>query len=153
MLERLCRWLRLLGYPTVSAWEIVDPREHGGDEDEVILEFALKGHLLITRDSALADRAGRAGLRIESGDVAGQLAEVLSFMGDDPVMNPDESRCPDCNEPVMRVEEGNPGPFEVTWMCPRCGKKYWVGRQWEEIEGFLERVKRVMDTGVPASSR
>ncbi len=149
----MCRWLRLLGYPTVSAWDIVDPREHEGDEDEILLKLlATEGHLLITRDGELADRAGIGAIKIESGDVAGQLAEVLTFLGDEPVMNPDESRCPDCNVMVVRVEEENPGPFGATWMCPECRKRYWVGGHWREMEAFLDKVRRIMG-GVLASSR
>ncbi len=142
MLLRLCRWLRLLGYPTLSAHEIVDPREVE-DEDEVLLEFCReRDALLITRDRALASRARSHSVLVRSDDVPGQLAEVLSRLGDEPYLDPDESRCPECNEPVERVRAENPGPFEVMWRCPECGKMYWVGGQWEDMERVIRETER-----------
>ncbi len=141
MLLRLCRWLRLLGYPTVSAHEVVDPKRVE-DEDAVLLEFCReRDALLITRDRALAERAPRSVL-VRSDDVPGQLAEVLAALGDEPFLDPDESRCPECNEPVRRVRAENPGPFEVTWRCPGCGKTYWVGGHWRDMERVIREVER-----------
>ncbi len=142
MLLRLCRWLRLLGYPTIAAHEIVDPTKVE-DEDEVLLEFCREhGAILITRDRQLARRT-RAVL-ITANSVPEQIAETLEFLGDEAFLDPDESRCPECNVRVRRTEVDNPGPFEVTWECPKCRRKYWVGGHWRDMEETIDRVKEVL---------
>ncbi len=132
----------MLGYPTVAAQEVVDPTRVE-DEDEVLLEFCREhGALLITRDRQLARRT-RAVL-ITTDSVPEQIAEVLKFLGDEAFLDPDESRCPECNARVRRVTSENPGPFEVTWECLECRRKYWVGRHWRGMEETIDRVKEAL---------
>ncbi len=142
MLLRLCRWLRLLGYPTVAAHELVDPTKVK-DEDKVLLEFCREHDaLLITRDRQLAQRT--QALLITTDNVPEQIAEVLDFFEDEAFLDPDESRCPECNVQVRRVATENPGPLDVTWECPECRRKYWVGRHWRDMEKTIDRIKEVL---------
>ncbi|WP_457619649.1 Mut7-C RNAse domain-containing protein [Methanopyrus sp.] len=132
----------MLGYPTVAAHEVVDPTEVE-DEDEVLLEFCREhGALLITRDRQLAQRT--QSILITADSVPEQVAEVLEFLGDEAFLDPDESRCPECNVQVRRVATENPGPLDVTWECPGCRRKYWVGGHWRDMEETIDRIKEAL---------
>ncbi|MFN4046237.1 MAG: Mut7-C RNAse domain-containing protein, partial [Acidilobaceae archaeon] len=100
MLGDLARWLRILGYDTVYS-RIYSDRE--------ILELAfLGGRVLITRDGGLYRKAVKMGVRsvlVESTVIEERLAEVSVKLGIDLIVNPERSRCPECNGVLERVED------------------------------------------------
>lgn len=152
MLGRLVAWLRIFDYDTISALEL--GIDH--DEDNELIRLAkAEGRVLLTRDSALVDRARKAeapAVLIRPDDVKGQLRELMKHYPIEawPVMG----RCTACNALLRRatdadaehllpevpshlIEEG-----KEFWLCDRCGKIYWQGSHWRNIKKMSEELSR-----------
>jgi uncharacterized protein with PIN domain len=141
MLGTLAKWLRVAG---------VDCDYADGMEDDDLVEVALSGRLVLTRDRLLARRCGDHGLLVTSVELEAQLLEVLRVM---PALldGTPLSRCLVCNVPV---EQASPGDVEGTvpqgvlerhqefWVCPRCGRAYWVGTH---VEDMLDRLAKLSE--------
>ena len=147
MLGKLARWLRLLGFDTFYSPSI---------SDEEMLRIAKnEGRVLLTRDHQLARRAEREGIRVillEKEDLKGMLVRVASELGFEPRFDPDNTRCPLCNERLSRVK--SPSMVRTTWsppvrareywVCPRCGQVYWRGKHFISISRTLEEIRRLL---------
>ncbi len=139
---RLGKWLRILGYDTVSC---------GGDsEQDLFRRAAQEGRTVLSRKRKWRSGAERhPGLVILSRERAGdQLHELLERF----VILPDPrrflTRCVRCNTlleavPKDRVAESLPvhiresvGQFH---RCPGCGKVYWPGSHPGRMRQFLRR--------------
>src|SRR5919198_5333893 len=73
MLGKLARWLRALGYDTLYFRDAPDAR---------LLGIALRERRqLLTRDAALALRAGELGRLVRADDLDAQLCEVVTACG------------------------------------------------------------------------
>lgn len=138
MLGRLARWLRAMGYDTAYP---------GQAEDSRLLDLArAEDRILVTRDGALARRAGARGCLIRSGDVEGQLAEALEKLRLQAPETAWLSRCMECN---AVLEANGPEsvrdrvPFRVLarhtrfMSCPGCRRVYWWGSHADRIQERL----------------
>jgi len=146
MLSKLGRWLRLLGCDV----EIVDSKV----SDSKILEIAREsGRIFITRDKKLFERAVSAGLKsvlVLSDDLPSILNRLSKMFNFNLSFNPDKSRCPSCNTPVLKVRrppDYSSIPRKVLaskncfWICPNCGKVYWIGSHYFSILRVLDKAK------------
>jgi uncharacterized protein with PIN domain len=123
MLERLARWLRVLGFDTECA---------AGPDGAVMEHAATEGRHLLTRDRRLAaDAQALAPLLIRSDEPLEQLREVIEHFG---LPVPDDlfRRCMLCN--VSLVDE--PGGHR---RCPNCGRLYWEGSHTRRMRAALAR--------------
>ncbi|MCK5415503.1 MAG: Mut7-C RNAse domain-containing protein [Thermoplasmata archaeon] len=136
MLGTLAKWLRVAG---------ADCDYADGMEDDDLLQVALSGRIVLTRDKVLARRCGDSGLFVESDDLEEQLLQVFRAL---PELLEEEplSRCLVCNVKVVAAARGDvegtvhPGVLErhdEFWLCPRCGRAYWVGTH---VEDMLDRL-------------
>ncbi len=134
MLGNITTWLRILGYDSIY-WS-------GGDRE--LIEKALKeGRIIITKDRGLASTALRRGVEVilvNGSDVPEIIAEVSKRYGIDVYFNPRKTRCPKCNTPLKLVRQD-----EYRWLCPGCGKHYWVGGHWRNISAVLGEVRRLAE--------
>ncbi|WP_258083928.1 Mut7-C RNAse domain-containing protein [Thermococcus thermotolerans] len=146
MLGRLARWLRLYGYDTL----------YGVEDDDEILRVALaENRALLTRDSSLAGRARRLGLKVillDSNSLEGQIGELKRHGLEFRELFPPNARCPKCNgliRPVSKGEVRGKVPesvyqkYDEFYVCETCGQIYWPGRQWREMLRIDERLRRV----------
>ncbi|MHA1594908.1 MAG: DUF5615 family PIN-like protein [Candidatus Baldrarchaeia archaeon] len=155
MLGRLARWLRLLGCDVIYAGTEID--------DDKILQIAKnEGRVILTSDAELHSRAQKLGIQsilLRNYGFVNLLAEVLARFEIPPVVDPNCSRCPYCNGVVvyLRREDVSKMPdvldvlspniieaHEEFWRCTKCGKIYWKGRMWRNINRILEKVKEEM---------
>ncbi len=129
MLGKLTRWLRILGFDTEYSPQFTD---------EDILEKAKReGRVILTRDSTLHKEALRSGVKsilMQQDGIDAMLRELSPYLTE----NPAESRCPQCNVPLVLAEPGINAtipthPEGPVWLCPSCGKLYWHGSHWEGI--------------------
>jgi uncharacterized protein with PIN domain len=136
MLGSLGRWLRLLGYDTAIA-------RHEPDAHLVRLARA-EGRVILTRDRELAARHGVQTLLIASEELDKQLAQTAHDLPLPPAAP--GSRCQHCNEQLQPASHGEAAagvpPYvletqESFSRCPACGRFYWRGTHWPEIEGKL----------------
>ncbi|WP_456369091.1 Mut7-C RNAse domain-containing protein [Thermococcus sp.] len=136
MLGRLARWLRLYGYDTL----------YGIKDDDEIVRIALKeDRIILTRDSALAERAKKLGVKVfllSSNSLEEQIKELKNLGVEFRELFPPNARCPKCNGPIKPVPKEEvkgkvpPKVYELYsefYVCQKCGQIYWPGRQWEEM--------------------
>jgi len=148
MLGRLARWLRLYGYDTL----------YGIEDDGEIIRVALReGRVILTRDSGLAERAGKLGAEaflLSSNSLEGQVEELKRLGVEFRELFPANARCPKCNGPIRPVSKEEirdqvpPTVYEKYdefYVCTNCGQIYWPGRQWEE----MVKIDRKLRLGKP----
>jgi uncharacterized protein with PIN domain len=139
MLGTLCRYLRLMGYDTVSANSYA-----AGDrrEDTALLARAHgEERILLTKDRELARRAGDRGVLFLSDDVIAQVRQLAEsgLIKIELRM----TRCSLCNTPLRsaaphEVEGAGYAPldhegFTFFW-CERCARLYWDGSHQKNLE-------------------
>jgi hypothetical protein len=113
--------------------------------------------MLITRDSELAKRAERIGVKnlcIRTKGTEEQLREIHNAFQLD--LSPKMERCSLCNSKV-RNATGKNGNFilekkyvpellkerpEELWICSSCNQIYWRGSHWKGILSLLSRIER-----------
>jgi uncharacterized protein with PIN domain len=141
MLGTLAKWLRILGYDA-----LYDPLL---DDYQLMRLARAEDRVLLTRDRELARRRGVETLLIESQVLDEQLWQVLSELELEPA--PAFSRCPACNGalvPLDREEARSRVPAYVARtherfrLCPDCGRVYWRGSHWQQMEARLEALRR-----------
>ncbi len=136
MLGTLAKWLRVAG---------VDCDYANGMDDDQLLEVALSGRTVLTRDKVLARRCGEMGVYVLSDDLEEQLVQVLRTF---PELMEGEtlSRCLVCNVPVEPAEpeevqgsapEGVLERHREFWRCPSCGRAYWEGTHVKDMRDRL----------------
>lgn len=134
MLGTLCRYLRFMGYDTLSANSL---REGNRKEDSLLLELAGRtGRTLLTKDRDLAERGGDRAFLVMGADVLDQVRE-LSRVG---LVVPEIrlTRCSLCNRQLRPATENeiagadyaprNRTGLRFFW-CRNCKKLYWMGSQ------------------------
>jgi uncharacterized protein with PIN domain len=145
MVGKLARWLRILGFDVAFFPRIED--------DELINLAASEKRIILTRDHELIAKAkkrktlaGRA-LLIESEKWEEQVEQVLEHFKLRPKIDPN-SRCLECNEklkflPKARAKNLVP-PFvyekaDSFALCPSCGRVFWKGTHFRDMERKLAR--------------
>ena len=159
MLGRLARWMRLLGENVIYLKDT---------DDEELIKAALKDErVLLTSDLDLYRRARAkdAQAYVVGGKTeSDRLAEVAKIFRIPLVADPNRSRCAICNGLIMTIPKGEVEgkvPSKVFarnsdfWMCGGCGKIYWKGGHWLNIDGVLQEVKRILreDKGLKRVAR
>lgn len=144
MLGSLTRYLRFMGYDTLSANSLSSGNRR---EDTVILGIAEKsGRMILTRDRELAKRGGNIAVLIESDDLVEEIKQLISLDLITPTIRMD--RCSICNTKLRpatsgEIEQADYAPenkMEGFFWCPVCRKLYWMGSHGRNL------IKRLEDT-------
>jgi uncharacterized protein with PIN domain len=144
MLGTLTRYLRFMGYDTLSA-NSLEP----GDtrEDTALLGIArAEGRILLTRDRELARRGGDRAVLLESEEVMAQIRTLssLGFITPELVMD----RCSLCNLRLRPATEAEVGSAEYVpdereslefFLCPGCRRLYWMGSHGRNLRATLKK--------------
>lgn len=143
MLGTLCRYLRFMGYDTVSATEMVVGNSR---EDTLLLSRArAEDRILLTMDRELARRGGSNAVLIEEKNIMDQI-RALARTG---LIVPQIrlTRCSRCNtllrparpSEIMRAEYA-PGRDRnrTFYWCARCRKLYWQGSHSKDLEKRIQ---------------
>jgi hypothetical protein len=140
MLGTLAKWLRILGYDT-----LYDPRL---DDHQLVRLARAEGRVLLTRDRPLAGRRGLRALLVASEDLDEQLRQVLVELE----LEPDRtySRCPVCNGGLEAISHDEARAYVPPYVaqtqaefkhCSSCGRIYWQGSHWQQMEEHLSRLR------------
>jgi len=132
MLGTLCRYLRFMGYDTISANSL---SQGNLLEDTLLLRIAIdEGRVILTMDRELAARAGMTGVLVTSDDVIDQVQQLKNAGLIDAKLR--MTRCSLCNT-VLREASGEEisgteyAPADKHglsfFFCPHCKKLYWNG--------------------------
>jgi len=143
MLGTLTRYLRFMGYDTVSAngWSPGDSRE-----DTRLLDLACReNRILLTRDHELARRGKKQAVLVETEDVIAQVGQLIET--GHIVRRLSMSRCSLCNTELCRATEeeiasASYAPDVKTgytfFWCSRCGRLYWNGTHQRSLRERIE---------------
>jgi hypothetical protein len=130
MLERLARWLRVLGADVESA-------PGGAADRDLVRRAAAEDRVLLTRDRRLAaDHAGRI-VVVRSAAPLEQLAEVVARC--DVAAGELFTRCLLCNAPLEPAPDVDGVGTTPARRCPRCGRVYWEGSHTRRMRSALAR--------------
>jgi len=148
MLGKLARWLRALGHDTLYFRDAPDSR---------LLGIALRERRhLLTRDAALAARAGEVGLLVRAEALDAQLREVTEACG--LAARAPLSRCLECNGTLASRRpaevEGRVPPYTLEtqrefWECAGCRRVFWAGTH---ARGILSRLHPYLAASGPDRS-
>jgi len=147
MLGTLAKWLRFLGNDVAYAGP-------GGDND-VKSHVEKEGSVLLTRDRELAGRVAGS-LCVTSDDLDLQLVQVLRAFHLPAELS--MARCSGCNAPLVTVPKDQvrgkvpEGVFDRQpefWRCDACGRHYWRGSHWANMETRLLGIRE--KTAAPPS--
>jgi len=138
MLGTLTRYLRFMGYDTLSANEL---EPGNAKEDTLLLERAVQeDRILLTRDAELARRGGSRAVLIRTEEVMDQVRQLI----DNELITQRLrlTRCSICNTGLRpaspgEIAETGYAPRDKTgfvfFWCPRCRKLYWNGSHGKKL--------------------
>ncbi len=143
MLGKLAKWLKILGFDTIY---------FSRAEDELLLQLTRRQRrTLLSRDLSLLKRVNsRRALYIESESWRDQVRQVLEAFALWDKVAP-FSRCLRCNLKLKRLSRHNArnlvSPFiyekaRCFALCPRCGRVFWQGTHFQEMEEELASLLR-----------
>jgi len=146
MLGTLGRYLRFMGYDTVSANGLA---EGNAKEDTQLLTLASKeNRILLTRDTELAARGKEQAILITSDEVMEQVCQLINLGLI--VRRVTMSRCSLCNtvlrEATMEEIKGadyapqDKSGLTFCW-CSHCHKLYWNGSHGKHISQRIGQLK------------
>jgi len=145
MLGSLTRYLRFMGYDTVSANSGFE--EGNAKEDTLLLSCAEReDRILLTKDTELARRGKERVVLITSDDVMEQVQQLIDLMLI--VRRLMMSRCSLCNTvlrqaTVQEIDGAEYAPRDKNgltfWWCGKCSKLYWNGSHGKHISERIEQ--------------
>ncbi len=144
MLGSLGRYLRFMGYDTISANSLTPGNTREGS---LLLGITLREErVLLTRDRELAKRGGTRAVLISPGGVLPQLQELVNLGLVEPRLM--MTRCSLCNEKLRRahtseIQDTSYAPeqragYKFFW-CVHCRKLYWAGSHAQDLANRLKK--------------
>jgi uncharacterized protein with PIN domain len=138
-LGRLAKWLRILGF---------DAEYFSQDKASSLIIKALReDRLIITRNHHLPAGRGVRIIVIESERLREQIPETLKELN----IHPDKAgmftRCIICNMELVEVDKSRIKDKVPEYVfktqedfitCPKCGRVYWQGTHWGNVQQTLE---------------
>ena len=147
MLGGLARWLRILGH---------DVKYQSNATDNELLQTAQNEKMiLLTRDVELAQRAKArklSSLLVVGNTEEERLAQVARTFGISLDVSMATSRCPECGSFLKKTSKTDlpksVPPTSLTvhdkfWKCTNCGKVYWIGSHWKQIQQTIGNAKKI----------
>ena len=141
MLGTLAKWLRIFGYDTIYVKDM---------DDDAIAKIAIKeDRILITRDKMLASRVKNS-IYLENNGLKNQIKKLIRELNLKIDGKKLLTRCTVCNEKVVNVEKerirGKVPEYvykthDEFYICPRCGRIYWIGTHFKNMMKFIEELK------------
>ena len=146
MLGRLTRWLRILGSDVLYL---------NASDDELLLISEREKRILLTRDVTLFKKAVRNDIKahlVKGNNCIERLGDMRKNFCVELQIDTTISRCPTCNSQIKpvekseisdRVQVGTLKNYDSFWECSNCGKVYWQGGHWKNIQQFLVKAKKL----------
>ena len=147
MLGGLARWLRILGH---------DVKYESNAADNEILQTAERENMiLLTSDVELAQRAQArklSSLLVVEKTEEERLARMARSFGVSLDVSMSTSKCPECGsglKETSKTEVADDVPptslslYDKFWKCTGCGKVYWVGSHWKQIQQTIRNAQKI----------
>lgn len=147
---KLARWLRMMGYDTLSFED---------RDDSKLIEIALnEGRVILTRDTQIVKRrlvaSGRLKtILVKEDNPEAQLRQVAGALNLNGHFRP-FSLCLECNQPLVPRSKADvrdlvpPYVFQTQNQyteCPTCHRIYWRGTHWQAMVRHLEELMEAAD--------
>jgi len=150
MLGKLTRWLRMMGHDAVYPNDAKDR--------DLVTTACGENRILLTSDVALFRLATARGAQtylVKGRTEAERLASLATRFHLDLAVDAVESRCPTCGSALRvaskeevkgKVPSTTFNVFNEFWTCtnPECGKVYWQGSHWGNINAVLQKAREIM---------
>lgn len=131
MLGSLARWLRIIGFDTIY-WI--------GEDKDLLNKAFLENRIILTKDKNLYSQAIKNNIKailINNNDIVNIFKQLISEIGISVRINFEKTRCPLCNS-ILIMDKSS---IKKVWHCPSCGKKYWIGKHWKEINRKIKLIE------------
>ncbi len=148
MVGKLAKWLRILGYDTVSLPQL--------SPEGVMREGRRQGRLILTRDTRLLRRKDAPPfVFVRSDRFREQLKQVVNTLQLDP-QRALFTRCAECNQVLEEVakDEVRDRVPEYVWQtqrefrrCPECHRLYWGATHRDHVLAELHQLGLVEEKG------
>ncbi len=144
MLGRLAKWLKILGFDVLYFSK--------AEDKDLIAVARRESRVLLTRDTGLIEKSRKAKDRlfIASDDWEEQVIQVLDEFHLWDEIRPN-SRCIECNRPLRPLPKERAKNLVTPYvlehassfaMCPECGRVYWQGTHFGDMEEKIDRILR-----------
>jgi hypothetical protein len=140
-LGRLAKWLRIIGFDTVYSKQ--------ENLSSLIIQALKENRTIITRNQHLSKTAGAKVIRIKAEKLKEQFPQILKALKVSIDRELMFTRCIICNEELKvidkkKVEDKVPEYVFKTQesfiTCPKCGRIYWQGTHWGNVEATLKEI-------------
>ncbi len=147
MLGKLTRFLRIFGFDTIYANDLIDYFQLDPVPDEKLIEYAKRnGRIIITKDYVLYKHYREKSIFLRGEGIYNYLKQLNKQCGLKFKFNLRRARCSICNSQLQRVENKNLikklvleetyNNYDEFYQCLnlQCKKIYWQGSHIEDIE-------------------
>ncbi|MCM8782974.1 MAG: Mut7-C RNAse domain-containing protein [Candidatus Omnitrophica bacterium] len=140
-LGRLAKWLRIMGFDAVYF--------KAENRSLLLIEALRENRIILTRNQKVAKTHGPQVINIKAEDFRGQLRQVLEELKIELDRDKMFSRCVLCNIELdfiekdkvkERVPEYVFQTQKVFYICKDCGRIYWQGTHWGNVEKILKEI-------------
>ncbi|MFX1376658.1 MAG: DUF5615 family PIN-like protein [Promethearchaeota archaeon] len=152
MLGKLARFLRMFGYDTLYANDLVELFNKDPVSDDNLLAYAKEtNRIIITKDYPFYKRCNGKAIYLKGKGVYNYLRQLKEMLKLDFEFNIETARCSVCNSKLKKVKEKNIvkdlvlqdtfNQYNDFYQCInlQCKKIYWKGSHIEDIENRLEK--------------
>ncbi len=168
MFGKLGKFLRLLGFDTeIANSDLKDSQifEISLSTNRILITRDKKFYEYAQSQLKKKKLAPNMALYIPYQEIIDELVEIFSILGIDPEIFlwkdgdnediPFQSRCSKCNFELTSVKKEtvidqiplkSATNFKKFWQCTNdnCGRIYWIGRHWGDINEILHKVRKKM---------
>ncbi|MFX1388004.1 MAG: Mut7-C RNAse domain-containing protein, partial [Promethearchaeota archaeon] len=147
MLGKLARFLRIFGYDTIYANDLIDLFKMNPVPDEMLIDYARKNdRFIITKDFPLYRSYLNRSIYLKGKGIYNYLSQLNKMFGLKFKFNLQRARCSICNSELERVKnkdlikdiilEETYNNYNEFYQCSnlQCNKIYWQGSHIEDIE-------------------
>ncbi|MFX1385421.1 MAG: DUF5615 family PIN-like protein [Promethearchaeota archaeon] len=152
MLGKLARFLRIFGYDTVYANDLVEFFKEDPVPDHLLIDYAKKNErIIITKDYPLYISYKDSSIFLEGEGIYNYLQQLTKENGLIFKFNLEKARCSICNSSLERIVKKDSirslvlketyKNYDVFYQCSSalCKKVYWQGSHIEDIQKKLNK--------------
>ena len=141
-LGRLCKWLRILGFDAAYF--------QGDNKARLFIEALREERILLTRNFKLTNKRGIRIIGVKSDKLAEQINQLIKELNLTPKKGLMFSRCTICNSQLKEVDKNKIKAKVPEYVfnnqqdfltCSICGRIYWKGTHWGNVQSVLSKIK------------
>jgi uncharacterized protein with PIN domain len=153
MLGKLARFLRIFGFDTIYANDLITYFVSDPVPDEKLIDYSIKNdRIIITKDSLLYQMHRDKSFFLEGKGIYNYLYQLNKKFGLHFKFNIKRARCSVCNSALKRVEDKTSikevvlqetyNHYREFFQClnHQCKKVFWQGSHIEDIEDRLDKI-------------